>query len=167
MELERNWKPYAKGPALLVLAVFLLFSPELLAAMGREFTFGNWVGYAAALLALIGGIGAVRESREAFAVSIGEQGITRTKGAATTQFAWSEVARVAIEKRPNAGKLEKPSMLTVWVADQTQRPVPPDVELTGLRGYHIADLRNTRQSRDEVTAALRQYGGERYPTPAN
>ncbi|MEU0549899.1 hypothetical protein [Micromonospora sp. NPDC005979] len=166
MQLERNWKPYAKGPALLVLAVVLLFSPELLALMNQEFTFGNWVGYAMAALALIGGLGAVRESREAFAVRIGEQGITWTKGAATTEFGWSEVTRVAIEKKPNAGKLEKPSMLTVWVADQTQRAVPPDVELTGLRGYRLADLRNTRQSRDEVAAALRQYGGDRYPTPA-
>ncbi|MFG1882625.1 hypothetical protein [Micromonospora sp. NPDC049102] len=109
----------------------------------------------------------MRESREAFAVKIGEQGITRTRGAATIGFSWSEVTRVAIEKKPNAGKLEKPSILTVWVADQTQRAMAPDVGLTGLRGYHLADLRNTRQSRDEVVAALRQYGGDRYPAPAN
>ncbi|MEU8169917.1 hypothetical protein [Micromonospora sp. NPDC049004] len=166
MELERNWKPYAKGPALLVLAVVLVFSPEILAAMGREFTFGSWVGYVMALLALIGGLGAVRESRQAFAVRIGAQGITWTRGEATVDFAWSDVSRVAIEKRPNAGKLEKPSILTVWVGDQTERALAPDVELTGLRGYRIADLKSTRQSRDQVAAALRQYGGDRYPTPA-
>ncbi|MCF0092577.1 hypothetical protein [Micromonospora sp. MH99] len=167
MELERNWKPYAKGPALLVLAVVLVFSPEILAAMGREFTFGSWVGYVMALLALIGGLGAVRESRQAFAVRIGAQGITWTRGEATVDFAWSDVSRVAIEKRPNAGKLEKPSILTVWVGDQTERALAPDVELTGLRGYRIADLKSTRQSRDQVAAALRQYGGDRYPAPAS
>ncbi|MCX5065284.1 hypothetical protein OOJ91_05260 [Micromonospora lupini] len=167
MELERNWKPYAKGPALLVLAVVLVFSPEILSATGREFTFGNWVGYVMALLALIGGLGAVRESRQAFAVRIGAQGISWTRGEATVDFAWSDVSRVAVEKKPNAGKLEKPSILTVWVADQTERALSPDVELTGLRGYHVADLKSTKQSRDQVEAALRQYGGDRYPAPAN
>ncbi|WBB68148.1 hypothetical protein [Micromonospora sp. WMMD812] len=167
MELHRNWKPYVRGPGLLALAVVLAFSPELLAATGREFVLGDWIGYLMALLALVGGIGAVRDSRRAFSVRIDEHGVTWVSGTHTLVFPWAEVNRVTVEQRPNSGKFNRPSLLTVWTADSTERPLPPDVQLTGLRGYRVADLHNVKESTDQVVAALRQTGGDRYPAPAS
>ncbi|TYC02642.1 hypothetical protein FXF53_09480 [Micromonospora sp. WP24] len=167
MDLHRNWKPYARGPALLALALVLAFSPQILAAMGREFVFGDWVGYLLALFGLIGGISAVRESRRAFAVRIGEQGVTWVNGPTTVVFPWAEVSRVSVEKRPNSGRLNRPSLLTVWTTDTVERALPAAVTLTGLRGYQVADLHTVREPADQVVTALRQYGGDRYPATVN
>jgi hypothetical protein len=165
VELHRNWKPYARGPALLALAVVWTFSPQILAALGRSFVFGDWMGYLFALLFLIGGIGAVRESRRAFAVRINDHGITWVKGTTTVMFPWAEVSRVSIEKRQHSGKSTKPTVLTVWTTGPTEYALPPDVQLTGLRGYQVAELNNVKEPSDQVAAALRQYGGNLYSAP--
>ncbi|MFD0785363.1 hypothetical protein ACFQZ8_15760 [Micromonospora azadirachtae] len=167
MDLHRNWKPYVRGPALLVLALVMAFSPEILAAFGREFVLGDWVGYLLALLGVVGGIGAVRESRRAFAVRVDEQGITWVNGPTTVGFPWAEVTRVSVEKKPNSGRFNRPSLLTVWTTDAVERALPPTVQLTGLRGYQVADLHTVKEPADQVVAALRQYGGDRYPATVN
>jgi hypothetical protein len=167
VELHRNWKPYAQGPALLALAVVMGFSPQILAALGRQFVLGDWIGYLGALIFLLGGIAAVRESRRAFAVRINDHGITWVKGTTTVVFPWPEVSRVSIEKKPNSGKLAKPTMLTVWTVGPTEYALRPDVQLTGLRGYRVAELDNVKEPSDQVVAALRQYAGDRYLAAVN
>jgi hypothetical protein len=162
VELSRGWRPFVIGPAMLALALVCFYSPALLAMVGRAFAYGDWVGYATGVMFLIAGLLRIAEARRPFAVRMDAQGVSWVKGRTTVLFPWADVARIAIEKEPNAARATKPSLLTVWTGDAVDVGLTPDVQLVGLRGYRLADVRDLRQRPDEIVAGLRSYAGDRY-----
>jgi hypothetical protein len=163
VDIHRNWKASARGPAYLALAVVMLFAPQILAAIGYEFMFGNWIPYVLAAISLVAGIVYVAIRFRAYAVRIDENGVTWTEGTRTVSFGWSDVVRASLERKPNAPKRAKPSLLTVWTRGAVQYPVGPTVKLDGLNGYRVAEMAEIREPVAAVTTALRTYGGDRFP----
>jgi hypothetical protein len=144
VDIHRNWKSSVRGPVYLVLAVILLFAPQILAAIGYELVLGNWVAYVLAALSALAGIYSLVLAFRAYAVRIDDKGVTWTQGSHTISFAWSDVVRASVERKPNAPKRAKPQVLTVWTPDAVQYPVQPHVKLEGLYGYRIADMAEIR-----------------------
>jgi hypothetical protein len=162
MEAHRNWRPYVSGPALLALAVLCFFSPRLLAATGREFVLGDWVGYALGVAALVGAVSLILEARKPFGLRITEQGVVAVNGASTIEWEWPDITRVSIDQRPIDGRRGRPRLLTIWTLDTVAVDAPPDVVLPGLRGYRVADLGVVREPVRDLEEALQRYGGDRY-----
>jgi hypothetical protein len=162
MDLHRHWKVHLRGPGLLALAIACFFSPQLLATIGYEFAFGDWVGYVLAAVSLVSGIAMLRDSLRTYALRIDGNGVTRTQGGHTTRFGWADISRIAIEKKPDDAKNARPWVLTVWTADGIDYGVVPDVTLIGLRGYQLADIGDVAEPVSQIEAALRLYAGPRY-----
>ncbi len=163
MRIHRHWKVHLRGPGLLALAVLCYFSPRLLASVGYEFTFGDWVGYTMAAIALLSGVVLVFDSMQPYALLIHEYGITWTKGRRTSEFRWADVARVGFEPKP---KETKPTVLTVWTPDAVRHPATPDVSRDGFHGYRVADTADVAEPVEQIDAVLRQYAGHLY-SPAS
>jgi hypothetical protein len=162
VDVHRHWKVQLRGPGLLVLAVVLILSPQLLSLIGYEFRLGNWVGYVMGAVALLGGIAMLVDGLKAYALRIDAEGVTWTQGKRTTQFRWADISRVAIERKSNDGKNAKPTMLTVWTSDTVTYDVKPDTKLDGLHGYQVADTGDVAEPAAQIEGALRQYAGDRF-----
>ena len=163
MELHRNWRPYASGPAALALAVLCFISPRLLAATGREFVLGDWVGYALGVAALVGGVSLIRDARKPFGLQLNEHGVVAVNGTSRIELEWPDITRVSIDKRPTDGRRGRPRLLTVWTLDTVAADAPADVVLPGLHGYRVADVGEVREPVRAIEEALQRYGGDRYP----
>jgi hypothetical protein len=167
MNIHRNWKVFLRGPGCLVLAIVCWFAPQLLAAVGYQLVFGDWVAYGGAVICVLAGIVFIVSSFRAYALRIDDSGVTWTNGPKTVTFAWADVSRAAIEQKPNSSKKDKPSLLTIYTASTVQYPVEPNVKLEGLNGYRVADINDIREPVTELTAALRTYAGNRYAEAAS
>ncbi len=148
---------------MLAIAVLFFFSPQLLAAMDRQFVLGNWIGYALAAVGLISGVMLTYDSMQPYALGIHDHGITWTAGKHTTEFHWADISAVRLERKP---KEAKPTVLTVWTSDAVRYDVAPDEDSDGYRRYHVADLGMVVESRKQIEEGLRRYAGELY-LPAN
>ncbi|MGH3715580.1 MAG: hypothetical protein ACRDT4_19290 [Micromonosporaceae bacterium] len=162
MDLHRHWKVRLYGPGLLLLSVVCFFSPQLLALVGYEFAFGNWVGYAMAAVSLLSGIVLTVDGLKAYALRVDAAGVIWTKGKRTAVFGWDDVTRIGIERKPNDRQNATPTVLTVWTRDTVNYPVDPDITLDGLRGYRVADVGELAEPASAVETALRRYAGHRY-----
>lgn len=165
MDIHRNWKASARGPAYLALGVLLLFAPQILAIFGYAFLFGDWVAYVMAAISLVAGIVYLVSSFRASGVRIDESGVTWTQGPRVVSFGWSDIVRVSLSRKPNAPKRARPTQLIVWTPDGVQYPVVPYIKLQGLHGYRVADMGEIKEPAAAVINALRAYGGDRYPAP--
>src|SRR3977135_3304525 len=72
MNIHRNWKVFLRGPACLVLAVVCWFAPQLLAAVGYQLVFGDWVAYGGAVICVLAGIILTVTSFRAYALRLDE-----------------------------------------------------------------------------------------------
>jgi hypothetical protein len=115
-DVHRHWKMHLRGPGYLAPAVVCFLSPQLLAAVGYEFAFGNGVGYIFAAVFLLSAIVMLTDSLRAYALRIDGAGVTSTKSKHITRFGWADISWIAIEKTPNDAKNAKPTLLTVWTA---------------------------------------------------
>jgi hypothetical protein len=162
MEVHRNWRQYVSGPAVIVLAVLCFCSPRLLAATGREFVLGDWVGYALGIAALAGAVSLMRDAHNAFGLRINEQGVSAVNGTSKVELDWPDIIRISIDQRPIDGRRGRPRLLTVWTLDTVTAQAQPDLVLPGLHGYRIADVAAVREPVREIEEALQRYGGDRY-----
>jgi hypothetical protein len=162
MQLHHGWRIYTRGPASLAAGILCLFSPQLLAMMDREFIFGDWVGYVAAAVFLIGGVAMVVESFRPLQVRIDAEGIAWRKNGHDALVRWTEMTRVAIEKAPNSGKRNKANQLTVWTTGSAGEGIEPDAPLQGLSGFRVVNLDDVKESTAEIEAALRHFAAGRY-----
>jgi len=85
-------------------AVAFLLAPQILAVIGYEFVFGNWVAYVLAAISLVAWIVYLVIRFRGYAVRIAENGVTWTQGTGSISFGWSDVVRASLERKPNASQ---------------------------------------------------------------
>jgi len=166
MDLHYGWRFHAQAPAWWGAAAVCAFSPQLLALTGREFVLGDWVGYAMAVIFLLAGIVQVVESLRPLRVTVDAEGISWRKGGHEARARWQDLTRVAIEKAPNSGPKNRPTLLMVWTATPVGEGVAPDVPLPGLAGYRVVDVKDIRETTAQLEDALRHFGAGRFQETA-
>jgi len=165
MELHHHWKTYAIGPVSLVVAVVALFSPQLLAAIGYEFTLGPWVGYIRAAVFGLAGIANIWLSLTPLGVHLAPEGVAWRKDGKPVGIRWQDVLRVTVEKRNIDEPRSRSRFLTVWtLASSLGEGVAPDVRLPDRYGYRVVDLTDVKESSAQVDAALHHFAPGRYWT---
>lgn len=164
MDIHQSWKAHVQGFTSLVCGILLLFAPWGLSLVGREFLFGNWIGYLLGALGIIGGAYFLFRSFSAYALRIEEAGIRWTRGKTSATLTWDAVERVTLERKANEKNRVKPTQLVVWTHESVQTAFKPATKVDGLNGYLLADIRHLQEPRAEVESALQRFSAGRYAT---